>query len=312
MNDSERNLAASAGAGGGGAAAAAAAAARVSPVQSTSSSSSSSSSSTASAVAAGGNGNNKRKAPSPHPMATADEAAKKCKAAENYDEIKKEIREILEKKVLGASADPNKVEGLRKLNTYWSHDPNESNTEYQEHRRATIESDGCHLVLIALRQEVDKGHRASLQVVQQAIIFLSRWNCFEPELGETMLRFDGVDTVARAMEAFPYRSCIQNVAVTCLHNFTRKRSVPRLRKVVEGGCLPLLLRALPALSIYANGPMAAVLTLGRLCDVAAPQDFNGLVDDAVLKSLVQVYKKHKGSNAAVGAACRTLMNKLLA
>jgi hypothetical protein len=102
------------------------------------------------------------------------------------------------------------------------------------------------------------------------------------------------------------------LAVVCLHNFTSVGGAARRLKVVEAGCLPLVLRALPSLASYPDGQKYAVLILGWLCDVAAPDAFEGLVDDAVLKSLVQVYKAHKDSDARVGEACRTLMKKLLA
>jgi hypothetical protein len=64
-------------------------------------------------------------------------------------------------------------------------DPNlPNNAENEEHRRATIESDGCHWVLIVLRQELDKGEGgadgADRRVVDLTLRFGQLWNnCFE-------------------------------------------------------------------------------------------------------------------------------------
>jgi hypothetical protein len=315
MNDSECNQ------GSAGARAAAAAAARVSTA------SSGAAPASASSAVGSNNNSNKRKdnpaapaRPAPTTMTASDGAAgaaKKAKAA-GADAIKKEIRELLEKKLMGAAtADDDdgkaKLEALRTLHEYWDYDPYTSNTKYKAYRSATIESDGCHLILIALRQELDKGDGANREVVEESIRFLQLWNCFEVELGDTMLRFDGVEAVARAMKAFPQDHCIQNVAVACFHNFTYGAAAARPHALVEAGCLPLILQALPAIGFYEKGPMGAVMTLGRMCEFAGPRHFEGLVDTAVLGTLVDVCRAYnEDSDERVRASCRAVMNKLLA
>lgn len=288
------------------------AAARVSPVQSRAAAST--------ATASAASGNNKRKdAPAPPappgPNGDPAGAAKKTKAVTEGggDAIKKEIRELLEKKLMGAAADDGaKLEALRKLNEYWDYDPNTSNTKYQGHRRATIESAGCHLVLIVLRQELGKGEGANRRVVQESINFLLRWNCFGVDLGETMLRFDGVSSVARAMKAFPQDQYIQYVAVLCFNNFSNKGGAARVHGLLERGCLPLIIQALPTIAMYENGPKCAVLTLGRMCEVAGHGHFQDLVDAAVMEALVDVFRAHnEDSDERVRSACRAVMNKLL-
>jgi hypothetical protein len=300
MNDSERNQ------GSAGARAAA----RVSPA------SSGAAPASASSAAGSNNSNNKRK-DNPAPTRPAAGPDKKTKVAEDGGdaEIKREVRELLEKKLMGAAADDAaaKVKALRKLNKYWYYDPNTSNTTYKAYRRATIESDGCHLILIVLRQELDKGEGANREVVHESVRFLVRWNCFEVELGDTMLRFDGVEAVARAMKAFPHERYIQYVAVMCFYNFTTKGGTARPAALVEGGCLPLILQALPTVGFYKKGPKCAVRTFGRMCEFAAPHHFEGLVDTAVLGTLVDVCRAYnEDSDERVRASCRAVMNKLLA
>jgi hypothetical protein len=322
MNDSERNQ------GSGGARAASAEAAGASPAPSRAAPASSASS-------AAGNNNtsnsNKRKdnpaapaRPAP-PAATNDGAAgpakKKAKASVKGSggdaDIEKEVRELLEKKLMGAAADDAaaKVKALRTLNEYWDYDDSgeKSNAEYEEHRRATVESDGCHLVLIVLRQELDKGDGANREVVKESVLFLNYWNCFEDELGETMLRFGGVEAVARAMQNLPHERHIHYLAVVCFYNFATKGGAARPRALVKGGCLPLILQALPTIGFYKKGPMCAVMTLGRMCKVAGPRHFEGLVDTAVLGTLVDVCRAYnEDSDETVRALCRAVMNKLLA
>jgi hypothetical protein len=84
---------------------------------------------------------------------------------------------------------------------------------------------------------------------------------------------------------------------------------------VEARCIPLILQALPSIAIYEHAPVLAVLAVGRLCEVAGPGHFVGLVNAAVTSSLVNVflaYNKDNNYDAEVRSACRAVMNKLLA
>jgi hypothetical protein len=69
------------------------------------------------------------------------------KKAKLVDGIKKDVRELLDKKLMGKD-DKGRVEALRALVEYFRKGES-SDSEYQqksEHRRAVSEWDGCHLV----------------------------------------------------------------------------------------------------------------------------------------------------------------------
>ena len=57
------------------------------------------------------------------------------------------------------------------------------------------------------------------------------------------------------------------------------------------------------------------ILLGRLCDVAEPRYFNGLVELGAMEAVVRVVKVHKNSaepgRQVVLSACHTLMTKLI-
>lgn len=96
-----------------------------------------------------------------------------------------------------------------------------------------------------------------------------------------------------------------------LFNFTSGGDPPRLRKLVEEGCIPRVVRALPTLEDSPASKKRAVVILDRLSQVAAPEDIAALVNTSVLEALVEVHNSHKDSDDKVTEACRDFLNVLL-
>jgi hypothetical protein len=234
----------------------------------------------------------------------------KTKEAKSVDDIQQEVRELLENNLVG-KADAVKLKTLITLVTHLISASKNPNLESEEYRRAIVEWGGYHMVLIVLRQELDKGERgASRLVVLSTIRFLQMWNIFV-DLQDTMLRLDGVGTVARAMKTFPNEPLINSLAVRCLYNLTCDGDEPRRQRLVDEDCIPLILRALPALKKHPDTQKYALVTLDRLCRVAGPQRVEGLVDASAVGALVEIFNANKDSRADVVVACSNLMNRWL-
>jgi hypothetical protein len=280
--------------------------ARVSPVQS----SSTAAAATASASTAATSGN-KRKDP-PHSAPTEEETVSEAgtdPAAKPVSDIKDEVRALLEDNLIG-KPDAVKLKTLVTLVHLYSRTKSR-NVEKDEYRRAIVEWDGCRKVLAVLRQELDRGsEQANGLVVQASLRFLQLWN-FYFDLRAQMMQLDGVGTVARSMKAFHSQYHIIANAVMCLYNLTCGEDAPRLRRLVEEGCIPLLTHALPALKNKLNTKKLAVLALERLSRVSAAHQLEAMADANVLEALSEVYHSTKDSDEAVFVACSDLMNNLL-
>jgi hypothetical protein len=234
------------------------------------------------------------------------------------DEVEREVRGVLDKKLFGQD-DAVKVDAMRTLTEYFR-ETGRSEEEYQQndgYRRAVGEWGGCRLVLLVLELELDKGDRANRDLVFGAMRFLGVWNYLGDERRSTMMRFKGVDIVARAMQAFPVDSDIQYVGISTFLNFTAViGNTQRLEELVQGNCIPLILRVM---TTHTNGEVTrkfAVVVLGRLCDVAGPACFDDHVDARVLGVLHDMFRAYKNSNDGfaeeVRTSCRALSSKFFA
>jgi hypothetical protein len=259
--------------------------------------------------------------PPPPPVQVAGPAPKKAKS---YESIKKEIRDLLEENLMGAADDDIMVVTLR---TLFRHFPTagaapqdrQQQTEECRYQRAITEWNGCHVVLAALRRELHKADTGdsilpNLRVVLYALFFLQRWN-FHAERCDVMSRLDGIDAVVRAMRAFRHDAKIQLAAILCFGHYTRHSDAKRCREVVEKGVIPDIFRALMARKYKNDTPKCGALLLGRLCDVAGPRHFDGLVEQGALEAVAKVVRAHKNSkepdSPKVLSACRKLMAKLV-
>ena len=233
------------------------------------------------------------------------------KEAKSVNDIQQEVRELLENHLVG-KADAVKLTTLLTLVAHLDAGTKTRTPENDEYRRAIAEWDGCHLVLIVLRQELDKGEQhASWLVVHSSIRFLLLWNYYG-DLEDTLMGLDGVRAVARAMQAFPNEFHINYGAVLCIYNLTcGTGGAARFQKLVDEDCIPVIHRALPTLKSSPHAKKHAVLALERLSRVATPQQMDGLVDASVMEALVDVYNAHVDSEENVAAACRSLLNKLM-
>jgi hypothetical protein len=239
------------------------------------------------------------------------------KKAKSYESIKKEVQDLLEKNLMGSANDDVKVETMDTLRAHFKTAADESFEERQEkaeYIRAVKEWNGCHFVLVVLRRELDDANSRNRDVVFSALQFLLMWNS-SADRWEAMSRFNGVDAVVRAMRTFRNDILIQDAAVACLYNFTYDEDVERRRELVEGAAIPDIFRALMAPACTVRMPKLAIILLGRLCDVAEPRSFSGLVERGALEAVVKVVKAHKNSyvpeRQKVLSACHKLMTKLI-
>jgi hypothetical protein len=179
--------------------------------------------------------------------------AKKVKSA---DDIERTVRDLLHKKLFGKDKTV-KVNALRELTQYLE-SPNETP------RRAIVEWDGCHLVLLALERELDSNDEAlereldrddgarereldrdaranrTRQVVDAALSFLKCWNRGGTGRHDTMLRRKGVEIVARAMRVVPDDPDIKLEGIACFYYFTRDKHGKYLKELVKEECVSLL------------------------------------------------------------------------
>jgi hypothetical protein len=240
------------------------------------------------------------------------------KKAKSYESIKKEVQDLLEKNLMGSANDDVKVETMQTLRAHFKTAADEESLnerqEKAEYIRAVTEWNGCHLVLVVLRQELDDAISRNRDVVFGALQFLLMWNRIS-DRREAMSRLNGVEAVLRALRAFRNDVYIQSMAVACLYNFTCDNDVERRRELVEGAAIPDIFRALMAPACTLRMPKIAIILLGRLCDVAEPRSLNGLVERGALEVVAKVVKAHKNSNVPdrqeVLSACHKLMTKLI-
>jgi hypothetical protein len=239
-----------------------------------------------------------------------------AKRAKSVDEIDEEVRELLDKKLFGQD-DAVKVEAMRKLTEYFRKGGN-TDQEYQQkagHRRAAGEWGACRLVLLVLDLELDKGDRANRQIVYSAVRFLQHWNLCSAEHRDTMLRFKGVEFVAKAMQAFPDDSYSQYVGISCLLNFTKGTDKKHRGELVEANCIPILVRIMMAHANAEETRKYALIALGRLCEVAGSGCFEGHVDASAFGFLLQMFQAYKDSDdrfaGEVRKSCRALTSKML-
>jgi hypothetical protein len=218
---------------------------------------------------------------------------------------------------MGSADDDVKVETMDTLREHFNVAADESldeRLEKTEYIRAVTEWNGCHLVLVVLRQELDDANSRSRNVAHGALCFLTMWST-SGNRWEAMSRFNGVDAVLRAMRTFRNDADIQYAAVACLYNFTFDNNVERRRELVEGAAIPDIFRALTAPTYAVPTPKFAIILLGCLCDVAEPRSFNGLVERGAFEAVAKVVKAHKNSNEPdrqqVLLACHKLMTKLI-
>jgi hypothetical protein len=271
--------------------------ARVSPVQSSKSS-------------------GKRKVSSATSQLDPEPAETPAKKAKSVDEVEREVRGVLGKKLFGQD-DAVKVDAMRTLTEYFrktgrSEEENQQNDGY---RRAVGEWGGCRLVLLVLELELDKGDRANRDLVYGAMRFLLGWNYRSDERRNTMMRFKGISIVLRAIQAFSDDSVIQHVGITTFLNFTAGSDNKRcIEELVNENCIPLILRIITTRANAETLRKHAVVVLGRLCDVAGPACFEAHVDASTLGHLFDMFKVCKDSNdrcaEEVRKSCRALSSKM--
>jgi hypothetical protein len=132
-----------------------------------------------------------------------------------------------------------------------------------------------------------------------------------------MSRFNGVDAVLRAMRTFRNDAEIQRLAIGCLYNFTFDNDWNRRRELVERNAMLDVFRALVAPVYTVQTQKFGILLLGRLCDVAEPQFFHGLVELGAMEAVVKIVKNAQDrgragpDRQAVLSACRKLMSMLI-
>jgi hypothetical protein len=188
--------------------------------------------------------------------------------------------------------------------------------EKEEYQRAVTEWNGCHFVLVVLRQVLDDPIATGLnrELVHSALLFLATW-CYSVDRFEEMTRLNGVDAVVRSMRAFRNDAYIQQAAIGCFYNFTLDNDDSRRLELVEGGVIGDIFRALMAPTHQVDTPKYGTLLLGRLCDVAEPRFFDGLVELGAMDALARVVKLHmtaaEPGRQEVLSACRKLMTKII-
>jgi hypothetical protein len=186
------------------------------------------------------------------------------------DEIEMEVRELLDDKLFGKD-DAAKVEALRKLAVYFQQKDGGTTAvaeKMMEGRMAVSNFGGCHLVMIALRQELDKDGGPNRNVVLKAIQFLQAWNdC--PNRRRITSQFNGIGKIVRAMEAFPNDEAIQLAALVCFDNFSNDRDDDSTRRLelFEENCFRCIVRAAMTSALDARTQELASRLINRVCEI---------------------------------------------
>jgi hypothetical protein len=142
--------------------------------------------------------------------------------AKSADDIDNEVRVLVEEKLMHKNYSV-KVGALGALTGHLQDDAEVQDdlAEKRLYQRAVFTWDGCHRVLLVLRQELDRRfggpHR---DVVFGALQFLDRWNRTSTKHRECTSRLGGVGTLVSAMRAFLGDGQIQAWAIDCLFRFT--------------------------------------------------------------------------------------------
>jgi hypothetical protein len=228
--------------------------------------------------------------------------------------IEKEVQELLDEKVFGRD-DAAKVEALRKLKKYLLEggSSGQESQQQKEYGQAVSNLGGCHLVLIALRQELDKDGGPNRNVVLKVVQFLQNWT-FLPCRRDTMSRFRGVGMVARAIDACSTNEAIQLAAIACLFNYASDGDATRCQKLLDGNCLRGIVRAASPSTKRKRTQVLAMRLLGRLCEVGGRSHVDRMIECGALVAAARTYSEHKGGcnhpECELRVVARRLMNKL--
>jgi hypothetical protein len=171
------------------------------------------------------------------------------------------------------------------------------------------------LVLVALRQELDKADGRSREIALLAVQFLAWWNR-KAKRRESMELFNGGDTILGAMQAFPNDEGIQDWTLACLVNYTVGKDAKRRRDhLVNENAIFHIFRAMTTHPHSKNVQGYSLRILGRLCDVAEDaRHLGGLVQMGALEALVNAYKALEDDDAhrpRIADTCRRWMTKLV-
>jgi hypothetical protein len=221
--------------------------------------------------------------------------------AKSADDIDKEVRVLVEEKLMHKNYSV-KVGALGALAGHLR-DGAEGQDDIAEKRlyqRAVFTWDGCHMVLLVLRQELDRRfggpHR---DVVFGAVQFLDRWNRASATHRECTSRLGGVGSLVSAMRAFLRDGQIQAWAIDCLFRFTsdddnNSDSRERRHELVQSNAALHIGRAMAAHPTDARTHERAVLVLGRLSEFAEYRRFGELWGPDTCAALERVWGAHLG------------------
>jgi hypothetical protein len=138
-----------------------------------------------------------------------------------------------------------------------------------------------------------------------------------------MSRLRGVETTVRAMRACRHDEDVQLAAVACFDGFTwggdgdGDDAKKRRQELVEGGAILPTFRAVTEPGCPSSTQQLGTILLGRLCEVAEPCHFAGLVERGALEAVAKIATAHKATaehdrnSEKVVEACRKLMAKLI-
>jgi hypothetical protein len=252
-------------------------------------------------------------AAAPRVALAARNEASTVSPTKSVDEIEQEVRGLLDDKLFGKDV-AVKADALRQLKVYLqtSESSEEEHQQMKEYSRAVSNLGGCHLVLIALRQEIDKDGGPNRGVALAAVKFLQNWN-FRLERRDTMSRFNGVGKIVRAMEAFPDDVELQSAAITCLHNFTYDADASRRQELLEENCLRLIVHAATPSTTCGKTKVRAMLILQRLRTIGGRSHVKRLIRSGALVAVARTYSDHTTYGAPQCQVCevsRRLMSKL--
>jgi hypothetical protein len=225
--------------------------------------------------------------------------------AKSADDIDKEVRVLVEETLMHKNYSV-KVGALGALAGHLQDDAEGQDdlAEKRLYQRAVFKWDGCHMVLLVLRQELDRRfggpHR---DVVFGAVQFLDRWNRTSAKHRGCASRLGGVGTLVSAMRAFLRDGQIQAWAIDCLFRFTsdddnnndNKSSRERRHDLVQNNAALHIGRAMAAHPTDARTHERAVLVLGRLSEFAEYRRFGELWGKETCAALEKVWGAHLGN-----------------
>jgi hypothetical protein len=230
--------------------------------------------------------------------------------------IEEEVRVLLHHKLFGKD-DAAKVKALRTLAGYFSDmgggtDPTEEQRK-EEYCRAFSKLDGCPLVLIALRQELDRAGGPNRDVLLKELQFLHIWDG-RPDRRDTISRLNGVDKVVRAMEAFPNDDDVQLAAIACLCRSIHDDDETRRQELLEQNCLRGIIRAVSHSTISPETKALAMRLLERLCEIDGHSHVDRLIEASALVAAARAYSEHTNCDDSLcefREDARRLMGKLI-